>query len=80
MNLRKKHLKMRKVCNDYFVNLGTSKDIPIKKLSHIIKNIVGFKSEIVWDITKQDSTLRKLLDVSKINQLGLQAKIELEKV
>lgn len=70
--------EMRKICNDYFVNLGSGEDLTIKDLSYIIKNIVGFKGEIVWDTTKPDGTPRKLLDVSKIKALGWQPKISLE--
>lgn len=63
---------------DYFVNVGTGKDIKIKDLAILIKNIVGFKGEIMYDLTKPDGTPRKLLDVSKINQLGWKAKTRLE--
>ncbi len=69
---------MRKVCSDYFVNLGTGEDLTIKDLAYIIKNIVGFKGELVWDTTKPDGTPRKLLDVSSIRKLGWQHKISLE--
>jgi GDP-L-fucose synthase len=69
---------MAKLCNDYFVNVGTGKDIKIKDLVILIKDIVGFKGEITHDLTKPDGTPRKLLDVSKINQLGWKAKTRLE--
>jgi len=69
---------MAKLCNDYFVNVGTGKDIKIKDLAILIKDIVGFKGEIIHDLTKPDGTPRKLLDVSKINQLGWKAKTSLE--
>jgi len=71
-------LDMAKLCNDYFVNVGTGKDIKIKDLAILIKDIVGFKGEIIHDLTKPDGTPRKLLDVSKINQLGWKAKTSLE--
>ena len=69
---------MAKLCKDYFVNVGTGKDIKIKDLAILIKDIVGFKGEIIHDLTKPDGTPRKLLDVSKINQLGWKAKTSLE--
>jgi len=69
---------MTKLCNDYFVNVGTGKDIKIKDLAILIKDIVGFKGEIMHDLSKPDGTPRKLLDVSKINQLGWKAKTSLE--
>jgi len=69
---------MAKLCNDYFVNVGTGEDIKIKDLAILIKDIVGFKGEIMHDLTKPDGTPRKLLDVNKINQLGWKAKTSLE--
>ncbi len=53
-----------------FVNIGTGKDIKIKDLSELIKDIVGFKGEIRHDLSKPDGTPRKLLNVSKIKCLG----------
>ena len=61
-----------------FVNLGTGIDISIKDLALTIQEIVGFKGEIVFDATKPDGTPRKLLDVSRINNLGWEAAISLE--
>jgi GDP-L-fucose synthase len=69
---------MAKLCNDYFVNIGTGKDIKIKDLTNLIKDIIGFKGDIMHDLTKPDGTPRKLSDVSKINQLGWKAKMSLE--
>jgi GDP-L-fucose synthase len=69
--------QMRELCHDYFVNVGTGKDVKIKHLVDMIEQIVGFKAEVVYDRTKPDGTPRKLLDVSKINQLGWSAKTEL---
>jgi GDP-L-fucose synthase len=60
------------------VNIGSGKDVSILELSNLIKKIVGFKGEIVNDKTKPDGTLRKLLDVSKLHNLGWNHKIELE--
>ena len=69
---------MRKLSKDYFVNLGVGEDISIKDLAYLIKEIVGFKGKIEHDLTKPDGTPRKLLDVSKINELGWKAKTSLE--
>jgi GDP-L-fucose synthase len=60
------------------LNVGTGKDISIKELASLISRVVGFKGEISWDKSKPDGTPRKLLDVTKINQLGWAAKISLE--
>lgn len=55
-------------CN--LVNVGTGKDITIKDLAALIKDIVGFTGILSFDKTKPDGTPRKLLDVSKLNNLG----------
>lgn len=60
------------------VNIGTGKDISIKELAEMIKEIVGFKGKIVWNSSKPDGTPRKLLDVGLIRSLGWQYSMELE--
>lgn len=71
---------LMKTYNDAgIVNIGVGKDITIKDLAELIKHIVGFEGEIVWDSTKPDGTPRKLMDVSKLNSLGWVAKIDLQK-
>jgi GDP-L-fucose synthase len=62
-----------------FINIGAGKDITIRDLAEMVKEIVGFKGEIKWDTTKPDGTPRKLLDVSKINSLGWKPKVGLQK-
>lgn len=63
--------------NDW-INVGTGEDISIKELAQIVQEIVGYQGQIIWDTTKPDGTPRKLLDVSKINQLGWKAKTSLK--
>lgn len=58
-----------------FVNIGTGTDITIRELAELIKETVGFKGELEFDTTKPDGTPKKLLDVSRINTLGWEAKI-----
>ena len=60
-----------------FVNIGTGTDVTIKELSETIKDVVGFKGDLVWDTSKPDGTPRKLMDVSVINSLGWKHKIDL---
>jgi GDP-L-fucose synthase len=60
------------------VNIGTGEDVTIKNLAALVKQIVGFQGEIVWDSTKPDGTPRKLMDVSKLHGLGWHHKIALE--
>jgi len=60
------------------INIGVGKDISIKELALMVKEIVGFDGEIVFDTSKPDGTPIKLLDVSKLSSLGWQAKISLK--
>jgi GDP-L-fucose synthase len=60
------------------VNIGIGEDISILDLAYLVKKIVGFEGNILTDSTKPDGTPRKLMDVSKINDLGWKAKITLE--
>ena len=61
------------------INVGTGKDISIKELSYSMQNIIGFNGDIEWNTSMPDGTARKLLDVSKINNLGWKADIKLNK-
>ncbi len=60
------------------VNIGTGEDISIKTLAELIKDIVNYKGDIVWNTDKPDGTPRKLLDVSLIHSLGWHHHIHLE--
>lgn len=59
------------------VNIGTGKEVTIKELAEIIKEVVGFKGELRFNSGKPDGTPRKLLDVSKLESVGWKYKIEL---
>lgn len=59
------------------VNVGTGKDVSIFELAELIKEVVGYSGNIEKDISKPDGTPRKLLDVSKIHELGWKHKIDL---
>lgn len=61
-----------------FLNIGCGEDISIRDLALLVKKIVGFNGELVFDTSKPDGTPRKLLDVSKLNATGWQPKISLE--
>jgi len=61
------------------INVGCGKDITIHDLAALIGKVTGFTGEIEWDSSKPDGTPRKLLDVTKLTQLGWKAKIPLEK-
>jgi GDP-L-fucose synthase len=63
---------------EYLYNVGTGEDLTIKMLAETIQQIIGHKGEIIWDDTKPDGTPRKLMDVSKMHQLGWKHQVELE--
>ena len=60
------------------VNIGTGTDLSIRELAEMVKKTVGFDGKIVLDATKPDGTPRKLMDVSKLHNLGWRHKIDLE--
>lgn len=60
------------------INIGYGSDISIKELAFLIKNIIGFNGDIVFDTTKPDGTPQKLLDISKLQNLGFKPSIKLE--
>lgn len=61
-----------------FINVGTGEEIQIKDLANLVKEIIGFEGEIMWDQSKPDGTPRKLLDVSRLRSLGWKAKHNLQ--
>jgi len=56
------------------LNVGSSEEVSIKELAETIKDVVGFKDDIIWDTTKPDGTPRKWLDSSKMQALGFSPK------
>jgi GDP-L-fucose synthase len=60
------------------LNIGTGEELSIKELAKLIKKVVGFKGDLIWNKEKPDGTPRKLLDVSLIHKLGWIHKIELK--
>ncbi len=61
-----------------WINVGCGEDIAIGELAQLIKKIVGFEGELKFDASKPDGTPRKLLDMSKMHQMGWHHKISLE--
>ena len=59
------------------INVGVGEDVTIRELAEMISEVVGFKGEIAFDSSRPDGTPRKLLDVSKLSDLGWQARIAL---
>jgi len=61
-----------------WINVGVGEDVSILELASIIKDVVGFEGELVFDASKPDGTPRKLMDSSRINSLGWKASIQLK--
>ncbi|MEM7064814.1 MAG: GDP-L-fucose synthase [Cyanobacteria bacterium P01_B01_bin.77] len=61
-----------------FINLGSGKEVSIKELASTLKDVIGYEGEIVFDSSKPDGTPRKLMDVSKLSDLGWQAQTSLK--
>lgn len=59
------------------INIGSGKDFTVKEIVEITKECVGFSGKMVWDTTKPDGVYRKLLDASRITELGWKPRIEL---
>ena len=70
---------MQNYDNAGFLNAGTGEDLEIGELAKLVGRIVGYKGEIIHDLSKPDGTPRKLMDVSRLHALGWKAKIGLEK-
>ena len=68
---------MREYNSGAVINAGTGKEASIKELAGLIKEITGFKGRIIYDTTKPDGNLRRLLDSSRIKALGWKPKVNL---
>ena len=74
MNISKADLSLKDLP---LFNIGTGTDLTIMELAELIKEIAGFKGDILCDVLKPDGTPQKLLDVSKLRNLGWQSQISL---
>ncbi len=70
---------MRNYDSDKVINVGVGEDMPIRELAELVREVVGFEGETVWDASKPDGMSRKLLDVSRISRLGWKAETSLAK-
>jgi GDP-L-fucose synthase len=61
------------------VNIGIGEDLAISELANVVKKVVGYKGEIIFDSDKPDGTPRKLLDISRLYSIGWKAKVTLKK-
>ena len=65
---------MKRYDGSEIVNIGVGEDISIAELATLIKEIVGYEGDVIYDSSKPDGTPRKLLDVSRLHSLGWKAK------
>ena len=72
------HNNIDKDIRNTHINIGTGKDVSISELAEIIKDIVGFDGNLVFNTEKPDGTMKKLTNVSKLNSLGWKYTVELE--
>jgi GDP-L-fucose synthase len=63
---------------EYLYNVGSGKDITIRELAETIQKVIGHQGEIIWDSSKPDGTPRKLMDVSKMKEMGWEYSTELK--
>src|SRR5437667_6459130 len=70
-------LLLEKYDSPEIINIGCGEDISIRELAELICNVVGFNGDLAWDTTKPDGTPRKLLDVTKLRDLGWKPAIPL---
>lgn len=68
----------KKEVRNTHINIGTGKDLTIKDLSSLIAKTLDYEGQIIFDTSKPDGTMRKLVDVSKLNSLGWKHSIEIE--
>jgi len=71
-------LKTANEIRNTHINIGTGQDISIEELAKLIKKVVGFEGELVFDASKPDGTMVKLTDPSKLHALGWKHKVEFE--
>lgn len=69
---------MNEYDDEGFVNIGVGEDVTIADLASMVKEVVGFSGEIVYDASKPDGTPRKLVDITRIRELGWRAEISLQ--
>jgi len=69
---------MKNYDDEPFLNIGVGEDISIKALAELIQRIVGYQGDIQWNTKKPDGTPRKLMDVSKLHQMGWKHRYSLE--
>ncbi len=68
---------LEKYSSEQIINVGTGQDVTIRELAELVREVVGYAGELVWDTAQLDGTPRKLLDISRIRALGWEPRISL---
>ena len=71
------NIALKEIRNTH-INIGTGKDLTIRELAGKVQSVVDFNGELVWDTTKPDGTMQKLLNVDKLHSLGWKESISLD--
>jgi GDP-L-fucose synthase len=69
---------MQRFSDSLFINVGTGSDVTIRELAELVQRIVGYPGDITWDTSKPDGTPRKLMDSSRLFDLGWRPQVSLE--
>ena len=69
---------MRHYSEEQFINVGSASELTIREMAELVKRVIGFPGEIVWDTSKPDGTPRKLMDSSRLFALGWKPEVDLE--
>jgi GDP-L-fucose synthase len=69
---------MEHYSHEEIINVGSGQELSIRELAEMVKRVVGYRGDIVWDRTKPDGTPRKLMDSAKLFALGWRPKVDLE--
>jgi GDP-L-fucose synthase len=68
---------MERYSAEDIINVGAGEDISIRELAEMVRDVVGFRGDLVFDRTKPDGTPRKLLDVTRLSALGFRPRVDL---
>ncbi len=69
---------MQHYSEEQFINVGCGRDVTIRELAELVRDVVGFKGEIDWDTSKPDGTPRKLMDSGRLLALGWKPQVDLQ--
>ena len=78
INFKDTYDSNQKEIRNTHINIGTGEDVSIKELAELIKEVVGYKGELVFNTSRPDGTMKKLTDVKKLNSLGWKYEVTLQ--